>query len=89
MNNELLTRQIDACDVYLIDQRSPRFGTHPFAGSILGAGMAAHANKTVINLLPENAEKPYTSLLAPYSTKSFDEVLTRLENARRIKNAEQ
>jgi peptidoglycan/xylan/chitin deacetylase (PgdA/CDA1 family) len=88
MNKELLTRQIDACDVYLIDQRSPNFGKHPFAGSILGAGMAMHAGKTVINLLPEDAEKPYTSLLAPYSTKSFEEVLLRLENARRVKDPE-
>jgi hypothetical protein len=61
-NVALLSKQIAQADVYVLDMRSPDFGTHHFAGSYLGAGIALAAGKRVVVVVPEE-QKGYTSLL--------------------------
>lgn len=86
MNMELLRSEIQQCDVYVLDMRSPRFNEHHFGGSMLGLGMAVGFGRRTIVLIPDSAEKPYTSLVLPYTTKSMDETLRRLSEYQTIKN---
>jgi hypothetical protein len=71
-NVALLSRQIAEADVYVLDMRSPDFGTHHFAGSYLGAGIALAAGKRVVVVVPDE-QKGYTSLLP--AVTSDDELL--------------
>jgi hypothetical protein len=84
MNIELLRSEVYQCDAYVLDMRSSRFNSHHFGGSMLGLGMAVGFGKEVIVLIPDSAEKPYTSLVLPYTTKSMDEALRRLQSRQHI-----
>ena len=54
---------------------------------MLGIGLAVGFAKEIIVLIPEAAEKPYTSLVLPYTTKSMAEAMKRLSQYQSLKSS--
>lgn len=84
-NVALLMEEIRECDLFIFDMRSDRFEKHKFGGSHIGTGIALALGKEVKVILPKNAAKPLTALLAPFVTKDendlFDDAFLEAEHA--------
>lgn len=68
-NLPLLMKEVEQCDVFVLDMRGPRFGDHYYAGSHIGLGMAVAMGKQVHVIPGEGrtrlecyADGAYTSL---------------------------
>jgi hypothetical protein len=71
--------EVGSCDWFVLDMRSARYGTHPFAGSFKGLGNAEALQKKITVLVPEmlsestpEARRLYTSMIKDYTTMDED-----------------
>lgn len=78
---KLQQEEVAECSWFILDMRSPRYGTHPFAGSIKGLGHAEILNKHISVIVPEmqspetpDARRLYTSLIKQYATTNEDDL---------------
>ena len=75
-NRDRLQSKIEEAAVFILDLRSKREKTHPFAGSHFGAGMAYQLGKPIVAL----GERK-TSLLADFVQNNDEAILEMLKKS--------